>query len=76
MEQRVYEGTLEEHLRRIENKLSSNINEEAFKKIKNLTILNPDKRDGSIFNAYLTNDDEIEFNSETENCLLKLSRIS
>ena len=25
---------------------------EAFKKIKSLTILNPDKRDGSIFNAY------------------------
>ena len=36
---------------------------EAFRKIKSLTILNPDKRDGSIFNAYLNDKDEIKFDN-------------
>ncbi|KAM3142715.1 hypothetical protein pb186bvf_005099 [Paramecium bursaria] len=75
-QQNQYEKSITEHLQSIDQNFKENQTGIGFKKIKGVTILNPDKRDGSIFNAYLDNSGEILFNSETEICLDKLSGIS
>ncbi|KAM3132355.1 hypothetical protein pb186bvf_015569 [Paramecium bursaria] len=75
-QQNQYEKSITEHLQTIDQNFKENQTGIGFKKIKGVTILNPDKRDGSIFNAYLDNSGEILFNSETEICLDKLSGIS
>ena len=49
----MYDGTIVDHLKSINENFRQNENAEAFKKIKGITILNPDKRDGSIFNGYI-----------------------
>jgi hypothetical protein len=43
----------------INEKLRSVASKEAFGWIKKLSILNPNKRDGGIFSAYLDDQDEI-----------------
>ena len=73
---KTYPGSIIDHLKSIEKNFKENLSSEAYKKIKGVSILNPDKRDGSIFNAYLNKEGEIEFDSQTDNCLIKLSEIS
>ena len=75
-EQKKYEKSITDHLKSIDQNFKENKTSLGFNTIKRVTILNPDKRDGSIFNAYLDNNGEILFNSETEICLDKLSEIS
>ncbi|KAM3146248.1 hypothetical protein pb186bvf_001593 [Paramecium bursaria] len=63
-------------LKTIEQNYVDQQTKEAFSKIQRIAILNPQKRDGSIFNAYFDDKGEIKFNSITENCLIKLGEIS
>ncbi|KAM3130714.1 hypothetical protein pb186bvf_017128 [Paramecium bursaria] len=71
------EGQFEEQIKALVDDLQGNRIKEVFQRIKRLTVLNPNKKDGGIFTSFIDDNQNVCVGADVErNCLQVLAQIS
>ncbi|KAM3128064.1 hypothetical protein pb186bvf_019827 [Paramecium bursaria] len=71
------EGAFDEQIKALVDDLQRNRVKEVFQRIKRLTVLNPNKKDGGIFTSFIDDDQNVCVGADVErNCLQVLAQIS